>query len=126
MLNLTLCFGVNNSERIRDMRISELISQEYKCAISGLPLSPDNSALDHSHIDSCCGENSDGRVRGVILPQINLLEGKFLKQFKKFKLKEKYGLDFPTFLVNMGEYLKEDNSENLLHYGFYDRLQRPY
>lgn len=97
---------LRNSKEIKNHREQLLSEQDGKCAISEVPLL--TGALDHDH--------TTGHIRGVLLNEVNLLEGRYLKLFNKLKLKEKYGIDFPTFLVNMGEYLKQDYSDNLIHH----------
>jgi hypothetical protein len=111
-------FWLRNADEIRKYREIELLEQEGKCAITGLPLS--NPVLDHSHV---AGAGSSGRVRGVLLSEANCLEGKYLKSFQKLKLDTKYGLTFPTFLINMGEYLLQDNSAKPYHYKFMSDLR---
>lgn len=103
------------------VRDAELFFQEGRCAITGIPLNKDNSVLDHCHAD---GEGFDGKLRGVLLSEVNCLEGKFLKQFKKFKLKDKYGLSFAQTLINMGEYLLQDNSNKKYHYRYMTDLRK--
>lgn len=108
---------LRNAKDIQAYRKAELFEQEGKCAISGLPLDEDtrNPCLDHTH---ACGVGSEGKVRGVLLSEVNCLEGKYLKGFRKMKLDTKFGLDFPTFLINMGTYLKQSNEHKPLHYKF--------
>ncbi|MCP4985252.1 MAG: hypothetical protein GY928_04025, partial [Colwellia sp.] len=110
-------YWVSGAKAIREHRDSMLVEQEGRCAISHLPLSESNSVLDHCHAD---GAGTDGRCRGVLESQVNMLEGRYLKLFKKAKLKEKFGLDFPSFLVNMGLYLQQDNSKQKFHYAYMD------
>lgn len=106
---------VRNAEDIKKYRESKLIEQDYRCAISGIPLNGSNSVVDHTHSN---GAGADGRCRGVILSELNTLEGKFLRQFKRLRMKDKYGLDFAETLINMGEYLQKDNSKEPLHHAF--------
>lgn len=61
---------------------------------------------------------TDGRVRGVLQRDLNLLEGKYLSYFKRMKLGERFNLNFADTLVNMGLYLQQDNSDKPLHYKF--------
>jgi hypothetical protein len=108
---------LRNAKEIKEYRDTELMLQEGRCVISGIPLDEDTRlpVLDHCH---SAGEGTDGKVRGVLLSEINMLEGKYLKLFRRMKLDEKYGLTFPTFLINMGEYLLQDNSERPLHFKY--------
>lgn len=106
---------LRNSNDIKTYRQSELVEQEFKCAITGLPLTNDNSVLDHTHAN---GIGVDGKVRGVLLSEVNCLEGKYLKSFQKLKLDTKYGIDFPQFLINMGHYLLQDNSNKPYHFKY--------
>lgn len=91
-----------------------LSKQQDKCAISGVDL--DTGCLDHCH--------DTGNCRGVLLSEVNMLEGRFLKLFRKLKLDAKYGLTFPEFLINMGTYLQRDTSENMLHYKYMDDFRK--
>jgi hypothetical protein len=118
-IRLSQVYWLRNARDIKTYRESELFEQEGMCAITGLPL--EVGVLDHSH---ACGAGSEGRVRGVLLSEVNCLEGKYLKAFQRMKLDTKYGLDFPTFLINMGEYLLQDNSEKPYHYKFMDDLRK--
>jgi len=111
---------LHNSKDIADWRDSMLIEQDYMCAISGLPLTKDTSVADHCHSN---GEGEAGRMRGVLENSTNALEGMFLSKFNKLKMKERYGLDFPTFLINMGEYLQQDNSRHPYHVSYMTDLR---
>jgi hypothetical protein len=93
------------SREIKGVRDNTLLKQGQCCAISGVPLT--TGALDHDH--------ASGLIRGVLLSEVNMLEGRYLKLFSKLKLKEKYGIDFAEMLVSMGMYLKQDYSANPLH-----------
>lgn len=114
---------LRNSKDIASYRESLLIEQDYMCAISGLPLDRDggNSCLDHAHVGS--PSEVDGKVRGCLENSTNALEGMFLSKFNKLKMKERYGLDFPTFLINMGEYLQQDNSHHPYHVSYMTDLR---
>lgn len=109
---------LRNAKEIKAYRETELLLQEGKCAITGIPLIV--GCLDHTH---AAGAGTDGRVRGVLLPEVNCIEGKYLKIFQKFKLEEKYGLNFPQLLINMGEYLQQDNSEKPYHVNYMEDLR---
>jgi hypothetical protein len=125
-IRLSQIYWLRNTKDIKTYRDSELMGQEYRCAISHIPLDDSTSVLDHAHILSngkCMDQDRDGRVRGVLQRDLNLLEGKYLKYFKKMKLGERFGLDFAETLVNMGEYLLQDNSNKPLHYKFMDDLR---
>ncbi len=106
---------LRNSKDISMFRESMLIDQDYMCMISGLPLTKDNSVCDHDHVS--------GRVRGILENSTNALEGMFLSKFNKLKMAERYGLNFPDFLINMGEYLKQDNSHNTYHVSYMTDLR---
>ena len=106
---------LKDSKAIAAYRESLLIEQDYLCAISGLPLNKDNSVGDHDHIN--------GRMRGILENSTNALEGMFLSKFNKLKMSERYGLDFPQFLINMGEYLQQDNSDKPYHYKYMSDLR---
>lgn len=113
---------VRSGKSITDYRSSLLFEQEGLCAISGLPLSNSNSVLDHGHSDS--GGGVDGKVRGVLQSDINMLEGRYLKLFKKAKLNERFGLTFAQLLINMGQYLQQDNSDRPYHFCYMTDLRK--
>lgn len=98
--------------------------KEYKdslkqlCEITGYS---ENLVLDHTHDD---GVGYDGKVRGLLTSEVNMLEGRFLGLFKKMKIEEKYSIDFPTFLVKMGNYLKQDNSDKPYHYAYMNDVRK--
>ena len=94
------------STEIKALRDSLLNSQGGICAVTSVNL--ETGALDHDH--------TSGKIRGVLLDQCNLLEGRYLKLFNKARLNTKYGLTFADFLINLGSYLKEGSSEARLHY----------
>ncbi len=122
-IRLNPLFWVRNAKDITQYRDAELFEQGGKCAISGLPLTDSSKAtLDHAH--SASGGGVDGKVRGVLETQINMMEGRYLKLFQKAKLDVKYGLTFPTFLINMGEYLLQDNSDKPYHVGYMNDLRK--
>ncbi len=118
-------FWLRNAKEIRAYRERELLLQEYRCSITNLPLDEENAVTDHAH--SCArggfGDTDDGRVRGIISSDLNLLEGKYLKLFRKMRIGEKYNITFPDLLINMGEYLNEDYSEKPLHVNFMSELR---
>lgn len=107
------------STDVKDVREEKLIQQGGNCAIHGNP--PEKAVLDHTHMfyrDNCEVNpyTEEGRVRGVLESTINMLEGRYLRLFNKAKIQEKYGISFPDLLINMGEYLKLDNSQEKFHY----------
>lgn len=106
---------LRTSKEIAEWRDSMLIEQDHMCAVSSLPLNFSNSVCDHDH--------QLGRCRGVLENSTNALEGMFLSKFNKLKMKERYGLDFPTFLINLGEYLQQDNSHHPYHNGYMNDLR---
>ena len=110
---------MRNSKDIQEYREEKLKSQDGKCAITDVEI--ETGCLDHTHKD---GIGKDGCVRGVLLSEANMLEGRYLKLFKKLKLDIKYDLSFPDFLINMGNYLKEDNSEEPLHFKYMDDYRK--
>lgn len=121
-IKLSKEYWLRSAKEIKAYRDAELIDQEGMCAISGIPLDESNSCLDHKHM---CGDGlpyadilTDGRVRGVLQRDLNLLEGKYLKYFKKMKLGERFGLTFADTLLSMGEYLQQDNSNKPYHHKF--------
>jgi hypothetical protein len=91
---------------IKTVRKHKLKEQFGKCAVTGIKLYV--GALDHSH--------ENGKCRGVLCQDVNMLEGRFLKLFKKSKIEEKYQISFSDFLINLGNYLKIDNTHEKYHY----------
>lgn len=81
----------------------------------------DRLVLDHTHID---GIGTDGKVRGLLCSEVNMLEGRFLSLFKRSSIEGKYGMDFPNFLINLGEYLLKDNSSEPYHYQYMDEMRK--
>jgi len=106
-------FWLRNAEDVKTYREQLLKHQDGKCAVSNVKILV--GCLDHTHIG---GVGKEGAVRGVLLSEVNMLEGRYLKLFNRLKIEEKYKVDFPTFLIKMGEYLKQDNSDNLLHHKY--------
>ena len=88
--------------------------QQGLCAITGYPI--DTGCLDHCH--------TNGKVRGVLCSEANTLEGRFLSLFKRMKVEEKYSISFEDFLINMGTYLKQDNSKQQYHHKFMEDFRK--
>lgn len=118
-VRLSCDFWLRNSREIKTYREDKLKSQKGLCAITGIPL--EVGVLDHTHEGGC---GSEGRCRSVLLSEINMLEGRYLKIFKRLKLDEKYDLTFPELLINMGTYLQKDNSEEPLHFKYMDDFRK--
>jgi hypothetical protein len=102
------------ASEIKGVRNAILASQGQSCAITDAPLAV--GCLDHNH--------STGELRGVLLSEINMIEGRYLKLFNKLKLNEKYDIDFADMLCRMGEYLKQDHSKSKLHYKHMDDFRK--
>ena len=94
-------------------------SLDNTCCITGEV--SDSLVLDHTHIN---GIGDDGRVRGLLCSEVNMLEGRFLSLFKRSGVEGKYDITFPDFLINMGQYLKEDNSNKPYHYLYMDEMRK--
>ena len=118
-LTLSKYHWLRHSADIKAYRECRLASQGGVCAITGVPLTV--GCLDHVHVG---GVGEDGSVRGVLLSEANTLEGRYLKQFNKLKMSEKYGLTFPDFLISMGTYLKEGASSELLHFKYMEEVRK--
>lgn len=110
---------LRNSKDVAEYRSQKLKEQGGKCAVSNVKLAV--GVLDHTHKDGC---GKDGACRGVLLSEVNMLEGRYLQLFKRLKLDTKYGLDFPTFLVSLGTYLQQDNSSSPLHFKYMDDFRK--
>lgn len=93
-------------------------SLEQACKVTGSSL---NLVLDHTH---CNGIGDDGKVRGLLTSEVNMLEGRFLGLFKKMRIEEKYSCTFPEFLIKLGHYLEEDNSDNPYHYAYMAEVRK--
>jgi len=104
---------------IAKYREEVLTEQKGFCAITGLPL--ETGVLDHTHERGC---GKEGACRGVLLSEVNMLEGRYLQLFQRLKLDVKYGLTFPEFLINMGTYLQKDNSKQPLHPKYMDDFRK--
>ncbi len=116
---------VSGTKATAQYRASKLIEQDGLCAVSFKPISEANSVADHSHCYSGCGDyNVEGKCRGILLSEINLIEGAWLRVFKKSKIGEKYGLTYPELLANMGAYLMKDNSKEPYHPEYYKTLRK--
>lgn len=115
------------STDVKDVREEKLREQGGNCAIHGNP--PEKPVLDHSHMfyeDNCDINpyNEPGRCRGVLESAVNMLEGRYLKLYQKARIQEKYGISFPDMLINMGEYLKLDNSQEKFHYMYVTEMRK--
>ena len=97
---------IRNSKEIAELR--EILGNTCE-VVKGETSSP---VIDHSH--------EDGSVRGVLDFKVNILEGRFLKLFTKMQIERDFGIDFPTFLVNMGTYLQQEPKDTRLHYKYMD------
>ncbi len=118
-VSLSKHFWLRNSADIKLYRDKKLAEQGGVCAVSGVPL--EVGCLDHCHK---AGIGSEGKCRSVLLSEVNCLEGKYLKLFKRMKLDTKYNLTFPDFLINLGTYLKEDNEDAPLHFKYMDDFRK--
>lgn len=110
---------LRNSAEIKAYREQVLSEQKGKCAVTSIPLTV--GALDHTHQG---GVGKAGGCRGVLLSEVNTLEGKYLRLFKRMKLDVKYDLTFPEFLISLGEYLQQDNSSSPLHFKFMEDFRK--
>lgn len=115
------------SSDVKSHREKKLKEQDGKCAIHKSEI--EKPVLDHAHLSY--EENHDinpygeeGRCRGVLESDINMLEGRYLKLFNRSRIQEKYGISFPDLLINMGEYLKMDNSFEKFHYMYMDEFRK--
>lgn len=115
------------STDVKDVREEKLREQKGNCAIHGNP--PDKPVLDHSHMFYEANYdinpyNEEGRVRGVLESDLNMLEGRYLKLYQKARIQEKYGISFPDMLISMGKYLKLDNSAEKFHYMYLNEMRK--
>jgi hypothetical protein len=111
---------VRNAEDVKVVRSLKLKNQGGVCAIT-LARIP-TGVLDHAHDSASLSE--DGRIRGVLSTEVNMLEGRFLKLFKKVRIQDKYGITFEDFLINMGNYLKQSNSQEKFHFKYMDDFRK--
>lgn len=119
-INLNPEIWVRSSDDIKYIRSQKLKSQGGKCEVSKAEIL--TGVLDHAHCDSSSSE--DGRLRGVLASEVNMLEGRFLKLFKRSKIEDKYGITFEDFLINLGEYLKQDNTQEKYHFKYMDDFRK--
>ena len=110
---------LRNSEDIKHVRKVKLQKQGGKCAVSGAKIT--NGVLDHTHKN---GIGEDGRIRGVLASEVNMLEGRFLKLFQRSKIEDKYEISFEDFLISLGNYLKMDNTMELFHFKYMDDFRK--
>lgn len=115
------------STDVKDVREEKLREQGGNCAIHGKP--PEKPVLDHSHMFyqdnyDINPYNEAGRCRGVLDSTLNMLEGRYLRLYQKARIQEKYNISFPDLLINMGEYLKIDNSQEKFHYMFAAEMRK--
>lgn len=110
---------LRNVEDIRQKRKLKLAQQGGKCAVSGADI--ESGVLDHTHKN---GVGEDGRLRGVLASEVNMLEGRFLKLFQRSKIEEKYNISFEDFLISLGNYLKQDNTMELFHFKYMDDFRK--
>jgi hypothetical protein len=108
------------SSEIKKEREMKLRKQKGRCAITGVLLK-ENAVYDHCHED---GVGESGRFRGVIASEVNMLEGRFLQLFKRAKIQNKYGISFEDFLINLGYYLKQDNTQEKFHHRYMDDFRK--
>ena len=97
---------VRGSDQIKKLR-DELSTGS--CPVTGTAYAEsgmDSAVLDHQH-------EGEGRVRSVLSSRVNMWEGRCFKYFKKMfrGFSEK---DYAQFLVNLGEYLKQE-PQDILH-----------
>lgn len=115
------------STEVSNIRKSKLDKQGGNCAIHGKP--PDKPVLDHVHLfyEGNYDINpyiEEGRCRGVLESDLNMIEGRYLKLYQNARIQEKYNISFPDMLVNMGKYLKLDNSSEKFHYMYVDEMRK--
>jgi gas vesicle protein len=90
-------------EDIKALREQLLKANGYKCRCSGLPLNPEDAALDHAHQSSDYTETQEGQVRGVIHKFVNSIEGQWRSKYLRSGLKDM--ITFEELLLAMYEYL---------------------
>lgn len=115
------------STDIAAVRKQKLLEQDGNCAITGNPVQ--KPVLDHLHLfyEDNCDINpyqEEGRCRGVLESQVNTLEGRYLTLYCHARIQEKYGISFPDMLISMGEYLKQDNSQEKFHYMYMEEKRK--
>jgi hypothetical protein len=98
-------FWFRNSREISEFREFMYQQQGMYCAVSEEPTA--NPVLDHNHLD--------GKVRGVLDSQVNMIEGRYLSLYNKSKVGTKFNLTFSEFLIRLGNYLQKDITETRLH-----------
>ena len=72
---------------VKDFKLELLKKQGFKDAITGKPLKPENSVLDHQHRGKKTDEigvDGAGLIRGVLDNQINCAEGKIFNAMKRY------------------------------------------
>lgn len=95
---------------IPNLRKKLLEKQNYICPITKVPLTNENSAVDHKHKffkNETVGINPDeyGIIRGAIQFQVNMLEGKISNSYVRLGLHKIAPL--PDILRNLADYLEK-------------------
>ena len=124
ILDPTIWVKQGDVKSVREYKSKE---QNKRCAISKHLL--ENPVLDHLHIQKDGNQDinpwqEEGRCRGVLESTLNMLEGRYLQLYNKANIQEKYGISFPDMLINMGEYLKINNSQEKFHYMYMNEMRK--
>ncbi len=92
-------------------RLYEL--QNGKCLLCKRDLNPEvgSNHLDHDH--ELNGPKA-GRIRGLLCPFCNALEGQILHKFNSSGLKSR-DIAIQDWLISLTEYYSKDTSENKIH-----------
>lgn len=75
------------SSEIKEFKLDLLEKQGNVDAITGKPLKPENSVLDHQHRlnkSQPIGEDGAGLIRGVLENNVNMCEGKIFNALRRY------------------------------------------
>lgn len=97
-------YNPKDKAEVRDLLLKE---QDYKCALTGLPLDKSQSVLDHAH-------DNEMFVRGVISRQSNSLLGVIENGWKRY-MQWWYNGTISDFLRQCAQYLEKKPDSRYRH-----------
>jgi hypothetical protein len=101
-------------EQLGELRKKQYKRQGNKCAITGLPYDIKDCVFDHRHklkSEMLGGPKGLGLLRGVIGRNVNTLEGKIQRVYKRYGLSEDISL--PDLLRRIADYIENPPIEQI-------------
>ena len=95
------------ARELNKLRKRQYEKQGFCCAVSGLPYELNECVVDHKHklkSEEIGGPDRLGLCRGVIGKNINTFEGKIVRMYIRFGLRE--DIELPTLLRRLADYLE--------------------